>query len=107
MRPWTETRALRDHAGFAQRIDGRIRDLRETLAEKPIQRARSSRQRRDGSVVSHGPDGFLALHRHGSDHHFYFFTGIAEAALQTREVVFVERRYRRAGGLQRNVVDQL
>src|SRR5208283_3469656 len=78
----------------------------EMLAEKTVEWPRRVRQRCDGSVVSHGPDGLLALHRHGSDDHLHFFAGVAKAALQAGEVVVVERRNRSAGSLQGNVVDQ-
>ena len=42
MRPRAQARAQRHHASFAQRIDGRIGDLREALAEESVQRARRS-----------------------------------------------------------------
>ena len=40
VRPWTETRVHLQHDGFAKRIDRRIGDLRESLAEKGVERAR-------------------------------------------------------------------
>src|SRR5208337_4449345 len=49
-----------------QRIDCGVRYLRKTLTEEAVQGPRCPRQGRDGGIVSHRPNGILALQRHGA-----------------------------------------
>ena len=51
----------RHHDLLAQRIDGRVGDLRELLAEVVVQRARLARQHRQRRVVAHRGDRLLPL----------------------------------------------
>ena len=46
--------------GFAQRIDGRIGDLRETLLAVIPERARERGEKCGGRVVAHAPIGFFS-----------------------------------------------
>ena len=63
----------RHHVRFAQRIDGRIGDLRETLLAVIPQRARQSGQKRGRSVIAHAPVGFFAMHQRGEKHFVLVF----------------------------------
>ena len=80
------------HHGFAQRIDGRIGDLRKALAEERVERTRRAGQRRNGGVVAHRPDGVFALGGHGRQDHAHIFAGEAEAMLQAIQFGDAERR---------------
>ena len=46
----------RHHRLLAQRVDGGVGDLRETLSEVAVHPARRPPQRRDGDVVAHRVD---------------------------------------------------
>ena len=82
VRPWAETRVQLDDAGLAQRIDGRIGDLGEALAEIVIDGARRARERGNGRVVAHRPDGVLAIGGHWLQDHAHVFARVAEEPLQ-------------------------
>src|SRR5271157_3471402 len=81
-------------------------DSRRTLTEEPVQGPRCPRQGRDGGIVSHRPNGILALQRHGTQEHLHVFARVAEPALQPRNFVFREKPDGFCNRLQRNVVDQ-
>ncbi len=53
---------------FAQRIDGRIGNLRETLLAVIPQRARQRGKKRRRRVIAHAPVGFFAVHERGEKH---------------------------------------
>ena len=96
----------RDDDGFAQRIDGRIGDLRKALAEVRVDRPRRLRQVRERRVVAHGPHGVLAVGRHGRKHHAHVFLGIAEEALRPRDCLEVGGRQVNPLGGNGGVIDQ-
>jgi len=52
--------------GLPHRIDGRIGDLGKSLAEEGVDRTRRMRQGRQRCIVSHRPDGILAVAGHGA-----------------------------------------
>ena len=82
VRPGAEAGVQLQNAGFAERIGGRIGDLRETLAEERVDGARRTREGREGRVVAHGPDGILAVHGHRLEDHVHVFAGVSEGELQ-------------------------
>ncbi len=86
MRPRTKPRVHLEDDVFAKRIDGRVGDLRESLAEKPVQGARRVRERSERGVVSHGPDSVFAIGDHGLQNHAHVFARVAEAMLQAVEL---------------------
>src|SRR6266481_2013843 len=53
------------HVGFAQRVDRRIRDLREALLAVIPQRARERGKKSGRRVVPHAPVGFFSVHKSG------------------------------------------
>ena len=58
----------RHHAVFAQRIDRRVGDLRERLAEVVVERAMLLREHRHRGVIAHRAGGFLlGLGQHAQD----------------------------------------
>ncbi len=57
----TQTGFQRHHDGFAQRVDRRVGDLCELLAEVVIGRPYAARQNCHGRIVAHRADRFLAL----------------------------------------------
>ena len=85
VRPRAETRVQLDDAGLAQRVDGRIGDLCEALAQIVVDGAWRARERGDGRVVAHGPDGVLAIDRHRLQDHADVFARVAEEPLQCEQ----------------------
>jgi len=83
VRPRAQARMHLEHNGLAQRIDGRVGDLGETLPEECIERSRRTRQRSDGGVVAHRPHGVFALCRHRRQNHANIFARESEAMLET------------------------
>ena len=57
----------RHDVGFAQRIDGRIGDLREALLAVIPKSARKSGEKCGRSVVAHAPVGFFAVDKSGEE----------------------------------------
>ncbi len=66
-----EPRLQRHHSAFAQRIDRRIGDLREILAEKLGDRTRPVRNHRQRRVIAHRADRFLPLHHERGEYQFH------------------------------------
>ena len=73
------------HQLLADRIDRRVRDLREVLLEIGVQRLRFGGKRRDRRVRAHRADGFLAGLDHGREQEFPAFLGVAEGLLAVDE----------------------
>ena len=90
----TETRVHLEDDVLAQRIDGRVGDLRESLAEEGIERPRRTGEGRDRSVVAHRPDCVFAVGCHRLKDHPNVFARIAKAVLQAIEFSGIERRGR-------------
>ena len=69
------------HDLFANRINGRIGDLREELLEIVEQRLRPVRKTSEWSVGSHGSNRFLALRSHWAEDHPQVFIAVTKRAL--------------------------
>ena len=63
---------------FAQRVDGRVGHLRESLLEVGKQRRMRLRERRERYVRAHGANGFSPLFGHGDEHAEIVLIGIAQ-----------------------------
>jgi len=85
VRPRAETRVQLDNAGLAQCVDGWIGNLGEALAEIVVDRAWRARERRNGRVVAHGPDGVLTIDRHRLQDHTNVFARVVEEPLQCEQ----------------------
>ena len=72
------------HQLFADRVDRRVRHLREVLLEIGVQQLRLRRQRRDRRVGAHRADGFLALLGHRRHQELDAFLRVAEGLLQVQ-----------------------
>ena len=75
----------RHHQLFANRIDRRIRDLREELLEVVEQRLRLVGKTRQRRVGAHRADRFFAVDRHRRHQRADVFVGVAEGALPLNE----------------------
>ncbi len=67
---------------LADRVDRRVRHLREVLLEVGVQQLRLRRQRRDRRVRAHGADGLLAGLHHRAHEELQAFLRVAERLLQ-------------------------
>ena len=83
---------------FADRIDRRVGYLGEVPLEIGEEELRPVRQRRDGRVVAHGADRFLARHRHGRHQDAQVLLGVPEGLLAIEQREVRERRLFRLGG---------
>ena len=81
----------RHHDAFAQRVDRRIRDLRELLAEIVERRAHLLRQHRHRRVVAHRADRFLLGLRQHRDDVVQFLARQVEHLLVARKRLRVHR----------------
>ena len=79
----------RHHHFLADRVDGRVRDLCETLLEVVVEGLVVSRQHRDRRVGAHRADGFLAVERHRCHQELDVLLRVAEGLLA------VQQRFRR------------
>ncbi len=73
--------AQRHHHGLAQRVDRRIGDLGEPLAEIGVHALRRAGQGRNGRVVAHAPHRIDPGGRHGLEHQAKVLEAIAEETL--------------------------
>ena len=87
---------------FADRVDRRVRHLREVLLEVGVQQLRLRRQRRDRRVGAHRADGFLAALGHRRHQELQALLRVAERLLQI-EQPDVRLLRRRAALRQRQV----
>jgi hypothetical protein len=85
----------RHHLRFAQRIDRRIRDLREPLLAVIPQRARQRRKKRRRRVVAHAPVGFLAVRKRGKQN-LELILGPASGSGDALRLLDARRRGRRS-----------
>ena len=99
VRPRSDERDERHHELFADRIDRRIRHLREQLLEIVVEDLRSPRQHRQRGVVAHRADRLLARARHRREDHLEILLRVAERLLA------VEQRH--LGGLRRRGLRQI
>ena len=80
---------------FADRIDGRIGDLGETLLEVVVEHARLIGQHRQRGIVAHGAERIAQLADQGLQHDIHGLDGIAEGVHARRQRGRVRRRRRR------------
>jgi hypothetical protein len=85
----------RHHDGFADRVDRRVRHLREQLLEVVVERLVAVAQHGQRAVVAHRSDGLLAGLRHGCQQELDVFLGGAEGLLAVQQA---HRALGRAGG---------
>ncbi len=85
VRTRTDERDEAHHQLFADRVDRRVRHLREVLLEVGVQQLRLRRQRRDRRVGAHRADGFLALLRHRRQQELDALLRVAERLLQVQK----------------------
>ncbi|MNM42837.1 hypothetical protein D3C81_536830 [compost metagenome] len=83
----------RHRAFFAQRIDRRVGDLREGLAEVVVQRPRVAAEHGDGRVVAHRAGGFLTDLGQRPQHLLHLFGSELEQLVVTAQRRFVERLF--------------
>ena len=81
----------RHHAVFAQRIDRRVGDLGEGLAEVVVQRPVAPAQYRHRGVVTHRTSGFLLGLGHRPQHQFHFLGAELEQLVVAAQGLLVER----------------
>ena len=81
VRAWADERHEAHHELFADRIDRRVRHLREVLLEVGVKQLRLAGERRQRRVRAHGADRFLARDRHGREEHRHVFLRVAERLL--------------------------
>ena len=82
--------ALKRHNDFfANRVDGRVRDLGETLLEVVIEHARLFAHHGQGRVVTHGTQWIAQFLDHGQQHELHGLLGITQGlhAWGQRDVV--------------------
>ena len=83
----TEEDAERHHELLANGVDGRVRDLREELAEVREEQLRPLGEHGERRVVAHGPHRFFACLRHGRENHPQLLARVPEGTLETSEGV--------------------
>ena len=76
----TDVLGQRHHQLLAYRVDGRVGDLRELLAEVVVQQLRTVGEHGKRGVVAHGVDGFGTGGTHGDNQPFHVLLGVAEEA---------------------------
>ena len=79
--------AQRHHHRLAQRINRRIGDLCESLAQKVVQRRHLVRQHRERRVITHAPHDFGAGGRHRFEDHAQILVPISERELQRAQLL--------------------
>ena len=90
---------------FADRVDRRVRHLREVLLEIGVEQLRLAGERRDRRVRAHGADRFLARDRHRREQHRQVFLRVAEGllAIEQRHVGARRARLHRAQVLEHDL----
>ena len=83
----SEQHAKRHHGLLAERVDGWIRDLRESLAQIAIEAAGRPAQRCDGYVVAHRVDRLGAGLRHRLDDELHILGAPTVQAMVHRQVL--------------------
>ena len=86
-----DERHQRHHDRLADRVDRRIRDLREQLLEVVVERLVAVRQHRQRRVVAHRADAFLADRGHRPHQELDVFLGVAEGLLAVEQRLGVQR----------------
>ena len=70
------------HDGLADRIDRRVRDLREELLEVRVHERPPAGEHGERRVVAHRADRLLAVDRERREHHLHVLLRVAEGQLQ-------------------------
>ncbi len=78
------------HDRFAERVDGRVGDLRELLPEIIVERTLAFAEHRHGGVVAHGTGGFLAGFRQRTDHLITLFEADLEELLVAQQILRID-----------------
>ena len=91
-RPATEVHPQGHHQGLAQRIDRRVRDLCEALAQVHVEARWHPGERRDRGVVPHAPHRVLAGAAHWLEHVAQVLEAPAEGDLPGDPLRLIERR---------------
>ncbi len=76
-----DARLQRHHDRLADRVDRRVRDLREELLEVGEQRRLAFREDRERGIIAHRRDRLLAVRRHRRDHQLQVLLRVAERQL--------------------------
>ena len=97
VRPRPDERDEAHHRFFADRVDRRVRDLREILLEVVVEQFWLAREHRDGRVGAHRADGFLAGRRHRRHQELQVFLAVAERLLPIEQRGVGGRRARADG----------
>ncbi len=92
VRPRPDEGEQAHHQLLADRVDRRVRYLREVLLEIGVEQLRLQRERRDRRVGAHRADGLLPGHRHRRHQQPHILGGVAEGLLA------IEQRHVRARG---------
>ena len=78
------------HVGFTQRIDWRVSNLRELLAEVVINDAWLAGEHGKWGIVTHGADCFLAVFAEHTDNRVQLFRAVVKLFLETCERIVVQ-----------------
>ena len=87
--------AHRRHQLFANRVERRVRDLREQLREVVVQQPRLVRQHGERGVGAHRPDRLFAVHRHRREQNLQILLRVPERALPVQHRVVIGQRQER------------
>ena len=90
-----DRRAHRRHQLFANRVERRVRHLREQLREVVVEQPRLVRQHGERRVRAHRPDRLFAVLRHRRQQNLQILLGVAEGALPIQHRVVIGQRQKR------------
>jgi hypothetical protein len=82
-----DLRLQRHHHALAQRVDRRVRDLRELLPEIVVQRADAARHERQRRIVAHRADGLGLALAQRPQHFLALLAGDAEHLFVARQLL--------------------
>ena len=87
--------AHRRHQLLANRVERRVRDLREQLREVVVQQPRPVRQHGQRSVGAHRADRLFAVQRHRREQNLQILLRVSEGALPVQHRVVIGQRQQR------------
>ena len=73
------------HDRLADRVDRRVRDLREELLEVGVEQRMTLGEHSERRVVPHRPDRLLGVRSQRSEHHLHVFLRVAKGQLEASE----------------------
>ena len=88
----------RHHDLFANRVNRRIRDLREELFEIIEERLRPVGKTSERSIRPHRAHRFLAFRGHGAENHAYILIAVAEGTLAAKQGLGIRLVHARGSG---------